>query len=321
MILAEEDDPLPEIPALIRAPRWKRPWLWDQFCLPYLLLYHGVRVFHNFTTLGPLPQVSFPSWYGFRSIATVHDWHMFGDDASEVEKFYRRTLRIRLQLRALPRARHVVVDSEHVKRETQERSGVDPRRMIVLPLGADHLDSAPEESWYMENFALSVGDTPNKNLGFALKVLERMRGKYVHLNWVIVGGRKPILEQLGIAGSAAPSWITILGAPTDSRLKSCYQKALCLLFPSTREGFGIPVLEAMRLGCPVLASNISPMKNLLDHGPALRRLGDREDWCEALSALLFSPEAREASIEAGRRRAELFTWSAAAEAARALYSR
>jgi mannosyltransferase len=172
----------------------------------------------------------------------------------------------------------------------------------------------------MENFVLSVGDTPNKELPFARDVLAMLRSRFIHLNWVIVGNRETVLKQLGPGdGGGLPSWITVLESPTDGLLKSCYRKALCLLFPSSREGFGIPILEAMRAGCPVLACNAEPMRSLLDHPPSLVRPGVREDWCAALTRLLYNPELRQQAVEAGHKKAAAQTWDQAAATVLELY--
>lgn len=319
LVMAGMENPLPGIPVLITAPAWKRPWLWDQVLLPLALLRLRVSVFHNFTALGPVPQVSFPILARYRGIATVHDWHMFAEDASEIEKFYRRTLRIRIQKKGLPKVRRIVVDAEQMKVETL-MLGVPADHITVVHPGCDHFDAVPSEPWPKENFVLSVGDTPNKNLPFAQEVLALLRSRFIHLNWVIVGKRQQVLQALGATAASLPEWITILEAPNDGILKSCYQKALALVFPSTREGFGIPVLEAMRLGCPVLASDIEPLKSLLDYPPGTLPVNAREPWCTALSKLLYDPEARRAASQAGSKRSESFTWDKAAEALISLYS-
>ncbi|HEY6565290.1 MAG TPA: hypothetical protein VIY86_12380, partial [Pirellulaceae bacterium] len=110
LVIEGKEIPLPEIPVKIFAPDWKRMWLWDQCVLPFLLLRHGVHRFHNFVTLGPVDRVSFPRLFAYRGIATVHDWHMFHDDAPDLERFYRKTRRIAIQTKALLKARHVITD-------------------------------------------------------------------------------------------------------------------------------------------------------------------------------------------------------------------
>ena len=127
------------------------------------------------------------------------------------------------------------------------------------------------------------------------------------------------MNQLEIPTGQVPEWITILGSPPDGLLKACYQKALALVFPSTHEGFGIPVMEAMRLGCPVLTTNIEPMKSLLMDVPGLLPVNDAEAWSQAISKLQQDSIARRSMAEAGRRRSEAFTWDKAAEKLLHLY--
>jgi glycosyltransferase involved in cell wall biosynthesis len=320
LVRAGRENPIPEIPVLLSAPPWQRPWLWDQCVLPFKLLRHRVHVFHNFVTLGPLQEVSFPMLYTFRGLATLHDWHMFAPDPTTLDKFYRKTVRIRLQKRRLPKIRRIVVDAEQIKVDTMLMGGVNADRIEVVSLGGDHFDALEPESWGMENFVLSVGDAPTKNLPVAYAALSQLRAKYVHLNWVIVGNRQNIEARLApFEDGAFPSWISVLENPSDGKLKACYQKALCLLFPSSREGFGIPVLEAMRLGCPVLVSDIEPLKSLLNHPPSHIAPTDADAWAAAIRKLLFFPEARAAAIAHGRDQSAPYTWDATAEHLLKLY--
>ena len=320
LVRADRENPLPDLPVLLAAPPVRRPWLWDQTWLPLRLLRHGAPLFHNFAALGPLPEVSFPALYGFRGLATVHDWHMFAPDAPEIDRHYRETLRIRLQRRRMPGARRVIVDSEQIRVESILLGGLDAGRIRLIPLGGDHLDAVEPASWPMENFVLSVGDAPTKNLPLAYAALAALRARYLHLNWVIVGARANIEARLSPAiGGPLPSWISVVENPNDSVLKACYLNALCLLFPSAREGFGIPVLEAMRLGCPALVADIEPLRSLRGYVPALLPPADPAAWSEAIRALLHFPDQRQAHIADGRERARPFTWDKTAEGLIDLY--
>jgi glycosyltransferase involved in cell wall biosynthesis len=320
LVRADRDNPLPDLPVLIAAPAARRPWLWDQTWLPALLWRHRVRVFHSFAALGPLPEISFPVLYGSRGLATVHDWHMFAPDAPDLDRHYRGTLRIRIQKRRLPKARRVIVDAEQARVDSILFGGLDAARIRVVPLGGDHLDAVESAPWPMENFVLSVGDTPTKNLPLAFAALAALRDRFVHLNWVIVGARANVEARLARAsGGALPPWITVLENPDDAVLKACYRSALCLLFPSTREGFGIPVLEAMRLGCPALVSAIDPLQSLSGYAPATLPPDAPAAWSEAIRNLLFFPAQRQAHIAHGKDRAQDFTWDKTAQALIDLY--
>jgi glycosyltransferase involved in cell wall biosynthesis len=316
LVRADRDNPLPEIPVLIAAPPARRPWLWDQAMLPWLLIRHRVGLFHSFVALGPLAEVSFPAIYAFRCLATLHDWHMFAPDAPELDRHYRETLRIRIQKRSLPKVRRIIVDAEQIKVETILMvEGISAERIRVVPLGGDHLDALEPAFWLKENYALSVGDTPTKNLPLAFAALASLRARFVHLNWVIVGSRANVEARLALPpGEPFPPWITVVENPPDDVLKACYRNALCLLFPSLREGFGIPVLEAMRLGCPVLASDLEPLRSLLDYVPAMLPPGEPAPWADAIRNLLSFPAARQAHIAHGKERSKDFTWDKTARA-------
>jgi glycosyltransferase involved in cell wall biosynthesis len=320
LVRADAANPLPDIPVLLAAPASPRPWLWDQAWLPFLLLRRRAGVFHGTAALGPLPEVSFPALYGFRGVATVHDWHMFAPDAPDVDRHYRGTWRIRIQKKYLPKARRVVVATEQVKVDSMLLGGLNADRIRIIPLGCDHLDAVDPAPWPMENFVLSVGDAPTKNLPLAYAALSALRARFLHLNWVIVGSRANVQARLAeAAGAKLPSWITVLENPADAVLKACYQSALCLLFPSAREGFGIPVLEAMRLGCPALVPDIEPLKSLRGYAPAVLPPSDPAPWSEAVRRLLFFPAERQAHIADGQERAKAYTWDKTAQALIDLY--
>ncbi len=320
LIFRDRPHPLPSIPAVIEAPPWKRTWLWDQGVLPLLLKAKKVDVFHNFVAMGPLAEVSVPIAAGARTLATLHDLHLFHSDAPDIDRFYRSTRRIRIQAGGIDRIGFLVVDSEQVRDDALSRFiGLRPDRIHVVTLGSDHLDRVKPLPFLKENFLLSIGDTPNKNLPFAYSILDHLRSRFVHLNWVVVGSPERVCAQLGLEPSKIPEWMEIVEAPEDGLMRALYEKALCLLFPSTREGFGIPPLEAMRLGCPVLASDIEPLRSLVGNEASLQKLDGVEGWRVKLMALLYNDHLRREIIAHGLLRSQNHSWSQSAEKLCVLY--
>jgi glycosyltransferase involved in cell wall biosynthesis len=103
-----------------------------------------------------------------------------------------------------------------------------------------------------------------------------------------------------------------LGHVPDDRLAALYRDAVAFLFPSRYEGFGLPPLEAMAAGCPVVSSPAGALAEVLDGAAVLENPTDPERWAHAVLALARDVSARAARVAAGRIRARSFTWQESA---------
>lgn len=195
--------------------------------------------------------------------------------------------------------------------------GIDRRRVVVAPLGLTPLpspDGGPGIELPSRDFLLTVGETAGRKRYEVL--LEALAGLSPELELVMVGppgADEQRLErrkaELGLADR-----VHRLGRVSDAALAVLYQRAIALCFPSITEGFGLPVLEAMAAGTPILASDIPAVREVA--GPVARYpTGEHAAaWAEAIEALLGSPSARSDMADAGRARASEFTWERTAEA-------
>jgi len=273
-----------------------RDVLWYPALLPRAAAKARVDVLHCTIFRAP-PRTRVPT------ILTVHDLAVLRHP--EVfpawTRLYGRTL-LRPTIRAVDR---VFAVSEFSKRETAELAGVDPDRIDVVP---NALEPAfrPDGPAAEGEYVLAVGTLePRKNLA---RVVEATRLAGVQLR--LVGA--PGWGDAGVAGDH----VTWLGRIDDEELAAAYRGARVLVFPSLYEGFGIPVLEAMASGTPVVTSAGSAMAEVA---------GDAAVLVDPLD-----PTAIEAGIgEADRRRGELvprglarakdFTWERTVDAALAGY--
>ena len=313
LIMENSPHPLPQLPVFYRMPYRKRPWLWDQTVLAFLLWSKRIYRLHNFVALGPLPEISYPVLFAKRSLLTILDWHMFDEDATAIEQFYRQTWRIRLQKFGLPWAYKIIVISEHGRTETLKYlcSTDSTKKIITVPLGCDQYDLLPAASISeSQGFILSIGDTANKNLSFAFKILLALKETAIDLHWIIIGSPTNIISQFTAINIDLTkfAWIKILEKISAQELKAYYQHAVCLLFPSTKEGFGNPVLEAMRAGCPVVTSSIPSIKEIVGEAFTTYDLENAVIWKMEILKLLNDQSYRQTKMEHGVARSEKFLW-------------
>ncbi|MBC7253171.1 MAG: glycosyltransferase family 4 protein [Actinobacteria bacterium] len=243
--------------------------------------------------------------------------------------------------RLLERSSAVFTDSRFTARELAEVYGVSEERMEVVYPGLNpvfHSRPSPEEmelalrAYCLEPPYLAyIGNLhPRKNLATLVEafVLLRDRG-YEHKLAVIGGGGlgrlnnaeyRKLMRRVSDLGMEEE--IVFTGYVPDERLKSLLVQADLLVFPSIYEGFGLPPLEAMACGVPVVTSNRASLPEVVgDAALLVEDPLDPQEIADRVETLLRDPLLRARLVERGRRRAKMFTWEKAARKVREVYDR
>jgi alpha-1,3-rhamnosyl/mannosyltransferase len=252
----------------------------------------GFDVLHGTTFRGPV-QASSPV------VLTVHDLALLRHPAA-FPRWHR--LYGRAGLRAtLERADALVAVSEFTKDETVELVGIPEERIRVVPNGVDAIFT-PNGPASEGDYVLTVATLePRKNLARAVEAARLAR---VELR--VVGAR-------GWGGVDVPGWA---GEVPDRELAALYRGARCVLYPSLYEGFGLPVLEAMACGTPVVTSRGTAMEEVAG-GAAV--LVDPRDVPALAEGIETASAERDELVRRGLARARELTWTRAADRVEALW--
>ena len=214
----------------------------------------------------------------------------------------------------------VVVPSRFTAGELAD-AGFDPARIHVVPHGIDrppepHPGPGPGRDVVPPGpYLLAVGTRePRKGLGLLLAAHAALRATRPELALVVAGppGWGPPVD-LDRPGVTAP------GRVSEAELDALYRGAAALALPSRTEGFGLPALEAMARGCPVVASAAGALPEVVGGAGLLVPAGDADALAAALARLIDDEDERRRRAEAGRRRAAGFTWAACVEGHLAAY--
>jgi glycosyltransferase involved in cell wall biosynthesis len=240
-------------------------------------------------------QHALPLGWGGRSVVTLHDLH-FERDASAMGLLDRLTFRAVVP-RAARRADHVLAVSERTKRDAVELYGIAPEKVTVTPHGADRAFT-PGDGGH-DGYALFVGAVQERKDPLAALAAADAAG----LPLVVVGPEK----DPALAARLRARGADVRGYVEQEELAQLYRRAVALVLPSRYEGFGIPVLEAMASGTPVVVSG----------DPALREVtGDAA--APSLEAALTD---RGRYARAGLERAQAFAWEESARRTAEVYRR
>ncbi|BBL81179.1 glycosyl transferase family 1 [Rubrobacter xylanophilus] len=267
-------------------------------------------------------------------LITVHDMIRYLDLTGERLLIQPLNARERLFLRmdyaGIRRALRVVAVSEHTRSDVVRRLGIPEERVRVIHNGLDHGLYRPVRGPrpLANPYVLFVGaEHPRKNLKTllgAFAALKRDR-RFRRLKLLKVGDagnpeahfRRPVekeIRRLGLRGE-----VVFAGRVPQELMPLYYSHAECLAFPSLYEGFGLPPLEAMACGCPVVASNASAVPEVAGEAALLADPRDPRALAGALERVLSDGGLRRSLSRRGFARASLFTWERAARETRLLY--
>ncbi|MBD9634213.1 glycosyltransferase family 4 protein [Pseudomonas sp. PDM19] len=224
--------------------------------------------------------------------------------------------------KGVERASCVLTDSEHVAGEVRRHFGLPAERVVVAPLGYArrfHPRPAAELHAPLASFGLAPGNylicvgtlEPRKNLQLALRAHALLPAALrARLPLVIVGMPGWHSEGLDETLEAAVKggWARVLGYQSDTALAQLLAGAKALLFPSLYEGFGLPVLEAMASGVPVLLTRTSSLPEVAGDAGLYVDADDPRELCCAIQELLDDPALGDHCRVLGLQRAREFSW-------------
>jgi glycosyltransferase involved in cell wall biosynthesis len=266
----------------------------EQQHLPRLAAQRGVDIVHSLGSTAPLRG-------RFKRITTIHDLHY---KLVPEAHFGVRGLGMRVLVPAAVRRSHrLLVDAGSTRDDLLEHLHVDPAKIDVVPLAVripDRVERRPE------GFVLCVGaKRPHKNV---VAVIEAIAGMDAKPKLVVTGYRSPYEAVLRERAAAVGVELELSEWVDD--LDDLYARASVVAVPSLYEGFGLPVLEAMARGVPVVSSNRASLPEVAGDAALLVDPTDIAALRAAIEGALADPGPLS---EKGRRRAEQFTWARTAE--------
>jgi alpha-1,3-rhamnosyl/mannosyltransferase len=229
-------------------------------------------------------------------------------------------------------ADRIITDSSFSKAEIIAAYRLSPDIVEVVPLAPASTFEVracrPLPDGVVPPYVLHVGDLHSRrNLEIAVRAVLQVRrrcAEHARLQLVLAGvdrGSGEALLRLDGRARDEPGAIRLLGEVDDVAVAALYRGATALVYPSRYEGFGLPLLEAMASGTPVIASNAASIPEVTGDAAVLLDADDEDGWANAIESLLESPEVAARLREKGLRRAALFSWRRTAESTLEVYER
>jgi glycosyltransferase involved in cell wall biosynthesis len=287
-------------------------------------VFPGVTLFHATEHLLPIIP-------GARPVFTLHDTaYLLYPQYHLLQNWIYLSL---MMPRFLAQSERVICVSENTRRDALRfYPQIAPEKLTVIPEGVDSRFQPATDPALLEairrkynlpaRFILCVGTLePRKNLQTLLDAYNVLRRSVRDVGLVIAGGKgwlyRSFLERLKALGLERE--VTLTGFVPDDDLPALLSCAEVFAYPSVFEGFGLPPLEAMACGVPVVVSNASSLPEVVGEAGLLLPPTDVLAWVHALGSLLANPALRAELHERGLRRATAFTWQRAAEQTLTVY--
>ncbi len=299
----------------------------EQLLMPFYIWKERLDLIH-------FPHFNIPFFVPCKFIITIHDLILTKFKtirATTLHPFFYELKNLAYRTiikRALKKSKKILTVSEFTKNDIIEQFKIRPNKIEVIYEGVANLAKGRDSLFVakLDNnevlrdydinypFLLYVGNAyPHKNLDFLITSFSKVYKKNNNLRLVLVGKEDYFYRNLKqLVEKEFPNIqdnpIIFSGYVPDDKLEIFYKKALVYVFPSLYEGFGLPPLEAMAKGCPVLSSDVSSMPEILAEAALYFNPKDEKDFLNKLDLILKDNNLREKLIKAGEIRCQKFNW-------------
>lgn len=299
---------------------------WWSAGLPRYIRQKGLDLFHG-------TNYDVPFWRGCATVLTVHDLSLRLYPQTHTDRSVKRARRrLPLMLRS---ADAIITPTESVKRELSEYFKVTPEKVFAVPEAArecfrplpfGETEAARRRLGIEENFLLSVGTLePRKNLSVLVDAFEEVvRTRPDDISQLVIAGGLGWLSNplfAAIEKSPVRDRILLTGYLQDDDLQALYASCRAFVYPSLYEGFGLPVLEAMACGAPVIASRIPALKETTGDAALLFDHSSANDLAHEILGLIGNENKRQELSNLGLKRASDFSWEHTAQLTLAVYTK
>lgn len=310
---------------LVKA-RWYT--LAEQFVLAYLIAKFKIDLFHT-------PHFNAPVFAPCRLVVTIHDLILLNYSTERATTLSSAKYKIKylgykfVIWLAMARAEKIIAVSEFTKNDIIRNFGIRSDKLVVTLEGvadfkADDLtdDAVLSKLHVAKPFFLYIGNAyPHKNLEGLIKVYAELKLKHDLPQLVLVGKEDYFYKRVKDLAESLKLWsdvsddnkVVFAGYMTDAELASLFKEALFYIFPSFYEGFGLPPLEAMAHGLPVLSSNLSCLPEILGPAAAYFDPNDQAGFETAIMDMISNAEKRTELIRRGYEQVKKYSWAECAE--------
>jgi glycosyltransferase involved in cell wall biosynthesis len=304
------------IPCGIKAENRPLRILWEQFLLPLQVRRHKIDLL---LSTGMTAPFCCPA----RSVLVIFDLQHVNQPGnfSWFHLFFLRSI----IYRSAKTADGIITISHHVKKDIEKHYRIDPSRISVGYLGVNHAAFFPSPAAGIEKYRLparyilyAAALLPHKNHRLLLEAFREVRNRIPDVKLVLTGAWETGQEALAgvIANLGLQNDVIMLGWIPFEDIPAVYRGAAVFVYPTLHEGFGLPILEAMASGVPVVCSKIAPLTEIAEDAAFFIDPNDQSDIAKGVVTMLEDEAVRAKLIEKGLSLARNFTWDKTARMTR-----
>ncbi len=262
-------------------------------------------------------------------VVTLHDAKPLLFPQTSKRRSWNQSLKNIITPHPLQKIDHVVTVSECSRRDLIGQMGISEDRITVIYQGVDLEKFSPTGDLQAERFEFLpyvlcvAGTDPSKNAKNLIQAFSRLPAELRNRQHLVLVGdvnRNKELQQF-VKEQGITEQTVFTGIVPDSQLVALYQQASVFVFPSLYEGFGLPVLEAMACGCPVITSNTSSLPEVVGKAGILVNPHNTTELADAMTQVLTDASLAQTLRTMGREQAEKFSWEKTARATADLYEK